>query len=43
MNKIVQRIRARRDSISLQRAIDNASTPAMRDELITIAQRHISG
>ena len=42
MSKIVQKLRARRDAISLQRAIENAGTPAMRDELITIAQRQLS-
>lgn len=40
MNKITQKLRARRDMAELRRAIDGAHTPAMRDELIAIAQRH---
>lgn len=42
MHRIVSRLRTHRDRMSLQRAIDEAGTPAMREELIAIAQRHIS-
>jgi hypothetical protein len=41
MNKIVRRMRARSANLELMRAIDGASTPALRDELLTIAQRHM--
>lgn len=42
MNKIVTRMRARSANLELMRAIDGASTPALRDELLSIAQRQIS-
>lgn len=42
MNEIVRRMRARSANLELLRAIDGASTPALRDELLTIAQRHMS-
>jgi hypothetical protein len=42
MNKIVRRMRARSANLELMRAIDGASTPALRDELLTIAQRQMS-
>ena len=42
MNKIVRRMRARSANIELMRAIDGASTPTLRDELLTIAQRQVS-
>ncbi len=42
MNKIVRKVRARNARLDLMRAIDGASTPALRDELLTIAQRHMS-
>lgn len=38
-NTVTRRIRRHRDLMSLQRAIANASTPSMRDELLTIASR----
>jgi hypothetical protein len=41
MNKIVRRMRARSANLELMRAIDGASTPALRDELLTIAQRQM--
>ena len=41
MNKIVKKMRARRDRSELRRAIAGAHTPAMRDELIAIAQRQL--
>ncbi len=41
MNKIVRKMRTRRATLDLMRAIDGASTPALRDELITIAQRQM--
>ena len=40
-NKLASKIRHHRDVMSLQRAIANASTPAMRDELIVLAQRQL--
>jgi hypothetical protein len=42
MNKIVRKMRARSANLELMRAIDGASTPALRDELLTIAQRQMS-
>jgi hypothetical protein len=39
MNKIVRKMRARSADLELMRAIDGASTPSLRDELLTIAQR----
>jgi hypothetical protein len=43
MTRLAQRLRGRREMNrsrrSLQSAIDNASTPALRDELIMVAQR----
>lgn len=41
MNKIVRKMRARSANLELMRAIDGASTPALRDELLTIAQRQM--
>ncbi len=41
MNKIVRWMRARSANLELMRAIDGASTPALRDELLTIAQRQM--
>ena len=38
-NTLARKIRHYRDVASLQRAIAGASTPAMRDELILLAQR----
>lgn len=40
MNKIVKRIQDRRNYLELQDAINNAGTPAMRDELLAISQRY---
>ncbi len=40
-NRFASRIRQRRDVQELRRAIENAHTPAMRDELIVIAQRQL--
>lgn len=39
MYQIAKRMRARRNARDLQRAIETAGTPAMRDELLVIAQR----
>ncbi|MGC4808045.1 hypothetical protein [Micromonospora sp. DT233] len=43
---MIQRIRTRRDANRRARAIDHAlrsaNSPAVRDELIAIAQRHMS-
>jgi hypothetical protein len=41
MNTFVRKMRARNAQLALQRAIDTASTPALRDELLTMAQRDI--
>lgn len=37
------RRRTARDRRTIERAISNAATPAMRDELIMVAQRPITG
>lgn len=46
MTRLAQRLRGRRemnrDRRSLQSAIDNATSPALRDELIMVAQRSAS-
>ena len=39
---LARKIRNRRDREMLQRAIQGASTPAMRNELIVITQRQLS-
>ena len=43
MSRLVQAVRSHRENTrnrrELSRAITNASTPAMRDELIMVAQR----
>jgi len=36
------RRRAARDRRAIERAISNAATPALRDELITVAQRQLT-
>ena len=41
MNKFAQRMRARRESSQLRRAIENAPTPAMRTELNAMMRRQI--
>ncbi len=41
MNSITKKFRARRNSVALQRAIQNAPTPGMRDELLAIAQHQL--
>ena len=41
-NRFATKLRHRRDMQDLRRAITNAHTPAMRDELIVIAQRQLS-
>ncbi len=40
MNKIVKKIRDRRNVAELQRAIERASTPSMRNELLALSGRH---
>jgi hypothetical protein len=46
MTRLAQRLRGRRemnrDRRALQSAIDNATSPALRDELIMVAQRSAS-
>jgi hypothetical protein len=37
-NKIVTKVRRRREAIAFQRVLDNAS-PSMRSELVAMAQR----
>ncbi len=43
MSRLGQAIRTRRDSVRLRRELDwaivNSATPALRDELVLIAQR----
>jgi hypothetical protein len=39
MRKMRTRIRARRDVRELERAIETAATPSMRDELLALASR----
>jgi hypothetical protein len=41
MHKFVNRMRARSANRELLRAIDGASTPSMRDELLAIAERQM--
>ncbi len=41
MNKIVRKMRARNADMELMHAINNASTPSLRDELLTISQRQL--
>jgi hypothetical protein len=40
MNKIVKKYRERRDLVALERAIERAATPSMRNELIALASRY---
>lgn len=44
MSRLSTAVRNRRETrrarVELNRAISNASTPAMRDELVLVAQRH---
>lgn len=39
MRNMRKRIRARRDVLELQRAIETAATPSMREELLALANR----
>jgi hypothetical protein len=39
MRNLRTRYRARRDMVELQRAIEQASTPSMRDELLALVNR----
>lgn len=39
MRKMRTRIRARRELQELERAIETAATPSMRDELLALASR----
>ena len=39
MRKMRTRMRARRDVRELERAIETATTPSMRDELLALASR----
>ena len=39
MNKMRSKLRHRRDMVDLQRAIQNAPTQSMRDELLALASR----
>ena len=47
MSRIAHAIRSRRDDVRSRRAIEkaiaNAGSPALRDELIYVAQRHGAG
>lgn len=44
MSRLSTAVRTRRETrrarVELNRAISNAATPAMRDELVMVAQRH---